>query len=100
MSAASRPLVAVVMGSKSDWGVMSQAAKVLEEFAVAHECRVLSAHRTPVATAEYVGGAEGRGLKALELLRGAGIDIRNFELVRPTLEEIFLSVVRGGRRES
>jgi len=45
-------------------------------------------------------GADGRGLKALELLRGAGIEIRNFELLRPTLEEIFLSVVRGGRRES
>ena len=49
------PLVAVIMGSKSDWKTMRQAAELLEEFGVAHECRVLSAHRTPAETAEYVG---------------------------------------------
>jgi ABC-type multidrug transport system ATPase subunit len=45
-------------------------------------------------------GTDGRGLKALEALREAGIEVRSFELQRPTLEEIFLSVVRGGHRES
>jgi 5-(carboxyamino)imidazole ribonucleotide mutase len=59
------PLVAVIMGSKSDWGTMRQAAELLEEFGVDHECRVLSAHRTPAETAEYVGQAEGRGIEVI-----------------------------------
>ena len=62
---AANPLVAVIMGSKSDWGTMRQAAEVLEEFGVAHECRVLSAHRTPAETARYVGEAESRGIEAI-----------------------------------
>lgn len=59
------PLVAVIMGSKSDWEVMRQADEILTKFAVPHECRVLSAHRTPAQTAEYVGGAEARGLEVV-----------------------------------
>jgi 5-(carboxyamino)imidazole ribonucleotide mutase len=58
-------LVAVIMGSKSDWETMRQADEMLTRFGVAHECRVLSAHRTPVATAEYVGAAEGRGIEVV-----------------------------------
>src|SRR5690349_13772588 len=61
----SQPLVAVIMGSKSDWETMRQADEVLTSFGVAHECRVLSAHRTPVQTAEYVGGAEARGVEVI-----------------------------------
>jgi 5-(carboxyamino)imidazole ribonucleotide mutase len=53
------------MGSKSDWETMRQADEVLTKFDVAHECRVLSAHRTPVQTAEYVGGAEARGIEVV-----------------------------------
>jgi 5-(carboxyamino)imidazole ribonucleotide mutase len=53
------------MGSKSDWGTMRQAAELLEEFGVDHECRVLSAHRTPAETAEYVGQAERRGIEVI-----------------------------------
>src|SRR3954468_18607341 len=56
-----QPLVAVMMGSKSDWDVMQHAHETLEKFGVAHENRVLSAHRTPHETAEFVSGAEGRG---------------------------------------
>ena len=59
------PLVAILMGSKSDWEVMRQADEMLSRFGVAHECRVLSAHRTPVETAEYVGQAEGRGIEVV-----------------------------------
>ncbi len=62
---AGKPLVAVIMGSKSDWETMRQADEVLTKFDVAHECRVLSAHRTPVQTAEYVGGAEARGVEVV-----------------------------------
>jgi 5-(carboxyamino)imidazole ribonucleotide mutase len=58
-------LVAVIMGSRSDWEVMRQADEVLAQFGVPHECRVLSAHRTPAETAEYVSGAEGRGMEVI-----------------------------------
>ena len=54
-----------MMGSKSDWEVMRQADELLTKFDVAHECRVLSAHRTPVQTAEYVGQAESRGIEVI-----------------------------------
>ena len=63
--AESSALVAVIMGSKSDWEIMRQADEMLTKFDVAHECRVLSAHRTPVQTAEYVGSAEGRGMEVI-----------------------------------
>src|SRR5579859_2521021 len=59
------PLVVIMMGSKSDWEVMRQADELLTKFDVAHECRVLSAHRTPVQTAEYVGQAESRGIEVI-----------------------------------
>jgi 5-(carboxyamino)imidazole ribonucleotide mutase len=58
-------LVAIIMGSKSDWEIMRQADEMLTRFAVTHECRVLSAHRTPVQTAEYVSQAEGRGIEVI-----------------------------------
>jgi 5-(carboxyamino)imidazole ribonucleotide mutase len=58
------------MGSKSDWGTMRQAAELLEEFGVEHECRVLSAHRTPAETAEYAGRAEGRGIEVIVAAAG------------------------------
>jgi hypothetical protein len=60
-----KPLVGVLMGSKSDWEVMKSASETLKHFAIAHECRVLSAHRTPAATIEYVSGAESRGLEVI-----------------------------------
>jgi 5-(carboxyamino)imidazole ribonucleotide mutase len=53
------------MGSKSDWEVMRQSAEVLMKFGVEHECRVLSAHRTPKETMEYVSAAEGRGIEVI-----------------------------------
>lgn len=59
------PLVVIMMGSKSDWEVMRQADELLTKFDIAHECRVLSAHRTPVQTAEYVGQAESRGIEVI-----------------------------------
>jgi len=65
------PLVGVLMGSKSDWEVMAAADALLSEFGVPHECRVLSAHRTPDALAEYVKSAESRGLEVL--IAGAGM---------------------------
>ena len=61
----SRPLVAVMMGSKSDWEVMRQCSEMLTQFGIEHESRVLSAHRTPAETAEYVSTAEGRGIEVV-----------------------------------
>ena len=65
MSSAANPLVAVLMGSKSDWDTMRHAAETLHRFDVAHECRVLSAHRTPRETADYVAAAAGRGIEVV-----------------------------------
>jgi 5-(carboxyamino)imidazole ribonucleotide mutase len=62
---AAQSLVAVIMGSKSDWETMRQADELLTKFGIPHECRVLSAHRTPAQTAEYVGKAESRGIEVI-----------------------------------
>jgi 5-(carboxyamino)imidazole ribonucleotide mutase len=59
------PLVSVLMGSTSDWETMKRASETLTRFGVPHECRVLSAHRTPAATVEYVSAAEERGIEVL-----------------------------------
>ena len=61
----SSPLVGVLMGSTSDWEVMQRVRDTLGRFDVPHECRVLSAHRTPQATVEYVSSAEGRGIEVM-----------------------------------
>ncbi len=65
-----KPLVGVIMGSKSDWETMRHAAEMLERFGVAHECRVVSAHRTPDKMADYAKTAETRGLEVI--IAGAG----------------------------
>jgi 5-(carboxyamino)imidazole ribonucleotide mutase len=62
--------VAVIMGSDSDWSVMSAAAQALADFDVPYEVRVVSAHRTPLGMAEYAQEAAGRGLKVI--IAGAG----------------------------
>jgi 5-(carboxyamino)imidazole ribonucleotide mutase len=64
------PLVGVIMGSKSDWEVMQHAHETLEQFGVPHECRVVSAHRTPERMQEYAAEAESRGLEVV--IAGAG----------------------------
>jgi 5-(carboxyamino)imidazole ribonucleotide mutase len=65
-----RPLVAVVMGSDSDWPVMSAASEVLTEFGVAHEVQVVSAHRTPEKMIDFGRAAAGRGIRVI--IAGAG----------------------------
>jgi 5-(carboxyamino)imidazole ribonucleotide mutase len=66
----SAPRIGIIMGSTSDWKTMSAAADVLDEFAVAYEKNVVSAHRTPHWLAEYAGGAQARGLQVI--IAGAG----------------------------
>jgi 5-(carboxyamino)imidazole ribonucleotide mutase len=65
-----KPVVGVVMGSQSDWEVMQHAVKVLKEFGIPNEARVVSAHRTPDIMFEYAEGARDRGL--LCIIAGAG----------------------------
>lgn len=65
-----QPLVAVIMGSASDWDTMQHAADVLERFGVPYEKHIVSAHRTPVWMAEFATGAESRGIEVL--IAGAG----------------------------
>jgi 5-(carboxyamino)imidazole ribonucleotide mutase len=64
------PLVAVIMGSSSDWETMRHAVELLERFGVPHERHIVSAHRTPEWMAEFASGAEGRGLEVI--IAGAG----------------------------
>lgn len=68
--AAAAPLVGVIMGSSSDWDVMKHAVAILEEFGVAHETRVVSAHRMPLDMVEYGASVTKRGLRAV--IAGAG----------------------------
>lgn len=70
MSEQSQVLVAVIMGSKSDWETMRPAAETLEKFDIPHECRVLSAHRTPKELTAYLEDAEARGCEVF--IGGAG----------------------------
>lgn len=65
-----QPLVGIIMGSKSDWDTMSHAAATLDELHLPHECRVVSAHRTPDWLFEYASGAADRGIEVI--VAGAG----------------------------
>jgi 5-(carboxyamino)imidazole ribonucleotide mutase len=67
---ANSPLVSVVMGSKSDWEIMRDAARMLTDLGVAHECRVVSAHRTPEFMGQFAHEAAGRGVQVI--IAGAG----------------------------
>jgi len=66
----SSPIVAIIMGSKSDWETMSHADAMLTELGVAHECRIVSAHRTPDLMTTFAKEAEGRGIEVI--IAGAG----------------------------
>lgn len=65
-----KPLVGIIMGSKSDWETMRHADETLAEFGVPRECRIVSAHRTPMLLQEYATEAEARGLQVI--IAGAG----------------------------
>ena len=70
MGIGEEPLVAVIMGSKSDWETMRHADEFLTRFDVPHECRIISAHRTPGLMAEFAAAAESRGVEVI--IAGAG----------------------------
>jgi 5-(carboxyamino)imidazole ribonucleotide mutase len=70
MNSKVKPLIGVIMGSKSDWETLSHADEILNQFDVPHECRIVSAHRTPLWLAEYASLAESRGIEVI--IAGAG----------------------------
>ena len=70
MNPEDRPLVSVIMGSKSDWETLRHADEMLTRFGVPHKCHVVSAHRTPDWMAEFAKSAEGRGVEVI--IAGAG----------------------------
>jgi len=69
-SGKTKSLVGIIMGSKSDWPTMEEAAKMLDEFGIAYEVEVVSAHRTPDKMMKYAESAKGRGLRMI--IAGAG----------------------------
>src|SRR4051812_24530602 len=91
------PVVGIIMGSDSDLDVMSGAAKVLDEFGVAHEVRVLSAHRTPEETSDYVKAAADRGLKVIIAGAGGSAHLAGVAAAQTTLPVISIPVKREGQ---
>ncbi len=81
----SNPLVAVIMGSKSDWDTMRHADEKLTEFGIAHECRVISAHRTPQLAAEFASGAIARGVEVLICAAGGAAHLAGVFAAHTTL---------------
>ena len=81
----SKPLVAVIMGSKSDWDTMRHANETLTEFGIAHECRVISAHRSPALAAEFGSTAESRGLEVVIAAAGGAAHLAGVMAAHTTL---------------
>ena len=84
-AASSGPLVAVIMGSKSDWETMRHADQMLTQFDVPHECRVLSAHRTPKLAAKFSETAEARGLEVIIAAAGGAAHLAGVIAAHTTL---------------
>jgi 5-(carboxyamino)imidazole ribonucleotide mutase len=80
-----RPLVGVIMGSKSDWETMRNACDMLSSFGVPHEKRIVSAHRTPDLMAEYAKGAAGRGLEVIIAAAGGAAHLPGMVAAHTTL---------------
>ena len=80
-----QPLVIVLMGSKSDWDVMKSTSDTLTNFGVAHECRALSAHRTPAQVVELVSAAEARGVEVLIAAAGGAAHLAGVVAAHTTL---------------
>lgn len=90
----SNPLVGIIMGSDSDLDVMSQAAKVLDEFGVANEVRVVSAHRTPDEMVSYAREAAERGLKVIIAGAGGSAHLPGMTTSETTLPVIAIPIKR------
>ena len=85
MTDTKKPLVAVLMGSRSDWETMKHATETLDRFGVANEARVLSAHRTPHETSEYVTACAVRGIAVLIAAAGGAAHLAGVCAAHTTL---------------
>ena len=83
-SAIRNPLVAVIMGSKSDWETMRHADETLTEFGVAHECHVMSAHRTPQLASEFSSTAASRGIEVIIAAAGGAAHLAGVMAATPS----------------
>jgi len=88
-----QPIVGLIMGSNSDWPTMQAAARVLEEFGVPFEARVVSAHRTPDLMFEYAETARARGLKAIIAGAGGAAHLPGMVAAKTTLPVLGVPVV-------
>lgn len=79
------PLVAIIMGSKSDWTTMQRAAEVLAELEIFYETKIISAHRTPDFLFEYVGSAEARGIRVIVAGAGGAAHLPGMAAAKTTL---------------
>lgn len=79
------PLVAVIMGSQSDWDTMKHAQETLTKFGVAHECRVISAHRSPALATEFGSTAEARGVEVIIAAAGGAAHLAGVMAAHTTL---------------
>jgi len=91
----SRVLVAVVMGSKSDWEVMQHTTATLNELGVAHEVRVTSAHRTPDATFQYASELAGRGIEVVIAAAGGAAHLAGVMAAKTALPVLGVPLVAG-----
>lgn len=89
------PLVGLVMGSDSDWPVVSKAHAMLDELGIPHEVRVMSAHRTPDIAHEYSASAAGRGLKVILAAAGGAAHLAGVLAASTTLPVIGIPVAGG-----
>lgn len=96
MPSMENPLVGIIMGSDSDMEIMSMAAKTLEEFGVAHEVRVVSAHRTPDEMIDYAKSAASRGLKVIIAGAGGSAHLPGMTASSTTLPVIAIPVKKEG----
>ncbi|MEW6250849.1 MAG: 5-(carboxyamino)imidazole ribonucleotide mutase [Planctomycetota bacterium] len=91
----SAPDVAILMGSENDWAVMQQAARTLEEFGVTYEARVLSAHRTPAETADYVRQADAGGTRVFIAAAGMAAHLAGAVAAHTTRPVLGVPLVAG-----
>lgn len=90
-----KPLVGIVMGSDSDWPILQAASQTLTAFGIAHEVRVISAHRTPDEAAAYAAGAARRGLKILMSAAGGAAHLGGVLAAQTTLPVIGIPIKSG-----
>ncbi len=92
---ATQALVGVIMGSKSDWETMQQTSETLDKLEIAHECRIVSAHRTPDWMAEYAKTAVGRGLEVIVAAAGGAAHLPGMVAAHTSLPVLGVPIKSG-----